>query len=341
MKRMRSMIVVLWLGGMALADAVIFGDGQIDTAYTYQGRLETADDLAGKKISGVYDFRFSFYTDPNGVNRIGGNDEPEIVPTIVTAGLFSLEFHLPAGDMAQLAAPIYLRVEVRRSNSEDPFIAIGRLQRIGTVPRALFAANGAFPGEIKAWAGRLKHVDGSSNLPPGWKLCDGSIVSREEFNALYDAIGDSWGDGADGEGPNFNLPDLCGRFLRGVDKDALNNNKGRDPDSDNRIGENGGNSMNEVGSIQHYATGMPKYNDFKAENAGTHQHQIKTYYPGTTSASRWYVHSSHAGDYTLLHDYSVFTEPDGSHIHTITGGDQETRPENAYVYWIIYTGIFE
>jgi len=31
----------------------------------------------------------------------------------------------------------------------------------------------------------------------------------------------------------------------------------------------------------------------------------------------------------------VTTDASGEHAHSVTGGDHESRPRNAYVYWII------
>jgi len=62
--------------------------------------------------------------------------------------------------------------------------------------------------------------------------------------ALYSALGDAWGNG-DGS-TTFHLPDLRGRFLRGVDAAA-----GNDPDAGSRTVSNaGGNSGDAVGSVQ-------------------------------------------------------------------------------------------
>ncbi|MCP4133540.1 MAG: tail fiber protein [bacterium] len=52
------------------------------------------------------------------------------------------------------------------------------------------------------------------NLPEGWLLCDGSSVSRDTYDTLFQAIDTSWGSA---DGSSFNLPDLQGRFLRGLD----------------------------------------------------------------------------------------------------------------------------
>ncbi len=51
--------------------------------------------------------------------------------------------------------------------------------------------------------------------PAGWLACDGSAVSRATYAALFAAVGTVWGVG-DGV-TTFNLPDLRGEFVRGLD----------------------------------------------------------------------------------------------------------------------------
>lgn len=51
--------------------------------------------------------------------------------------------------------------------------------------------------------------------PSGWLVCDGSLVSRATYAALFAAIGSLYGAG-DGA-TTFKLPDLRGEFLRGSD----------------------------------------------------------------------------------------------------------------------------
>ena len=76
-------------------------------------------------------------------------------------------------------------------------------------------------------------------------MCDGSEISRSDYNNLYNAIGVSWGVG--NGSTTFHLPDLRGMFLRGVSGDL-----GNDPDADGRIvlADKGGNTGNNVGSYQ-------------------------------------------------------------------------------------------
>lgn len=51
--------------------------------------------------------------------------------------------------------------------------------------------------------------------PAGWLACHGGAVSRADYSALFAAVGTLFGAG-DGV-TTFNLPDLRGEFLRGVD----------------------------------------------------------------------------------------------------------------------------
>lgn len=74
----------------------------------------------------------------------------------------------------------------------------------GTLP----SANGGVPtGAVMPFAG--------SSAPTGWALCDGSAISRSTFAALFTAISTTYGVG-DGS-TTFNLPDLRGRVVAGVD----------------------------------------------------------------------------------------------------------------------------
>jgi len=54
-----------------------------------------------------------------------------------------------------------------------------------------------------------------SPAPAGWLFCNGSLVSRASYPALFLAIGEMYGAG-DGV-TTFGIPDLRGEFLRGAD----------------------------------------------------------------------------------------------------------------------------
>ena len=100
------------------------------------------------------------------------------------------------------------------------------------------------PGTVLAYAG-----DGDA-IPDGFLLCDGRALngSKREYQRLFRAIGTSWGNGSNDNlrETSFNIPELRGRFLRGVDRSAR-----LDPDRDSRKSSNpGGNQRNKVGSVQ-------------------------------------------------------------------------------------------
>lgn len=171
------------------------------------------------------------------------------------------------------------------------------------------------------------NVDGSS-LPQGFLPCHGDEISRTEYKELYSVIGNSWGSG-DGQ-TTFNLPYFNGLFLRGV-----SDGTGKDPNANSRQSiKNGGNSGDNVGSIQTYATAIPKNSSLSTSENGSHNHDVE-HLPNDSS---WYkIAGSH---YAQWNNDGTNTSTNGKHSHTISsGGDTETRPVNVYVDYIIYCGI--
>jgi microcystin-dependent protein len=166
-------------------------------------------------------------------------------------------------------------------------------------------------GSIVAFGGR--------SAPDGWLLCDGARVSRSKYVALYAAVGSAWG-GGDGA-TTFNLPDLRGVFLRGVDAGA-----NRDPDAASRTASAaGGNVGGAVGTIE--------TDDFRSHNHGGSTGGVAANFD--TNAARDYLNS---GDnrvfaYTSAGAVSnLFRE----HTHSINAaGGHETRPINVAVNYII------
>ena len=155
-------------------------------------------------------------------------------------------------------------------------------------------------GTVISYAGR--------NIPQGWLFCDGSAVSRIAYADLFNAIDSSWGSGD--HTSTFNLPDLRGTFLRGVDSSASN-----DPDHSSRTaggGTFGGNTGNKVGSMQ-------------SDAFRSHSHAEKIIYGADLNfnATQYPPAALFGAGYLETGNQS------GS-----TGGN-ETRPANAYVYYII------
>lgn len=212
-------------------------------------------------------------------------------------------------------------------------LAVRNVQRPQQVNSQILAAANPPIGTIMAWAGPVK------TIPKEWLLCDGRPLDRTkaENKALFDAIGTSWGGDAT---TFFNLPDLSGRFLRGVDQfidvqqgnTLKETNPARDSDRGSRFASRpGGHIGNDVGTIQddifqnhkHELTVSNPFTLFKTEaehvdcgdscwvngNEGNHD-------PGTVGVSMG----------------RPLPFPDGASAPR-TG--EETRPRNASVYWII------
>ena len=57
-----------------------------------------------------------------------------------------------------------------------------------------------------------------NKIPPGWIVCDGRKLLKDEYHELFDAIGYTFSN--DGY-QTFCIPDLRGRFIRGWDKDQV------------------------------------------------------------------------------------------------------------------------
>ena len=73
-------------------------------------------------------------------------------------------------------------------------------------------------GTIQSYAGSV--------LPPGWAWCDGTAVPRTgKYSQLFSVVGEMYGRG-DGSS-TFALPDLRGKFVRGLDRDGSMNDKDR------------------------------------------------------------------------------------------------------------------
>lgn len=171
-------------------------------------------------------------------------------------------------------------------------------------------------GTIVAFAGP------EDRIPQHWRLCNGDLVSKNDFPKLWDKIQNYWGGNGN---PLFKLPDLQGMFLRGVSRGS-----GVDKDIDARTSL-GGQSKNEVGSIQSDAI-----------QDHTHTSSIS---PSDS------VFTSHSENVDNDDDKGALVDGNGRETPPITfslsiGGPsplgagqprtgKETRPVNAYVHWII------
>ena len=164
------------------------------------------------------------------------------------------------------------------------------------------------PGTIVAYGG--------TTTPTGWLICNGSTVSRTGNAALFAAIGTNYGSG-DGS-TTFNIPDLRGRFIRGLDGTA-----GIDPDKSSRSALNGGNTGNAVGSVQ-------------SDSFQGHWHELQENGAGFTFRSSNGTNSGGA-NFAVLNSGTIIYA--STIVNNGTNGppriSSETRPVNVYVNYII------
>ena len=140
-----------------------------------------------------------------------------------------------------------------------------------------------------------------ATAPDGYLAADGDEVSRSTYATLYAALGGASSPFGQGNGSTtFNLPDLRGEFIRGLDSD-----RGVDTDRTR-------------GSSQNDSTALPN-NAFTTSNPGNHAHSY-------SGGDRQTVGSG--GQSQPVSQGGNTTGAAGAHTHTIGGGDAETRPRN-------------
>jgi microcystin-dependent protein len=180
---------------------------------------------------------------------------------------------------------------------------------------------GDFPiGTILPFAGPLNI---SSLESQGWLYCNGNTISRTTYADLFAVTGEAYG-GGDGQ-TTFDLPDFRGTFMRGVSGSTNN-----DPNAASRtVAASGGNTGNNIGSVQGFATGTP-VTSLITNSTGAHSHSI-AHIPTDNSS-----YAMAGGYQAIWNGGGADTDPAGDHAHNVTGGaDKESRPINLYTYFII------
>jgi hypothetical protein len=156
-------------------------------------------------------------------------------------------------------------------------------------------------------------------IPQGWIACDGMFYNRQDkrYAHLFKIIGVSWGAKSI---TDFAAPDLRGQFLRGVSEDS-----NIDPDANVRL-----NSRASLAD-KDYAEAEKRKLELEKGNSGN---QV-----GSKQKDEFEKHHHEIGgrDWVGKGCNSTLSGCGEANIQKPTSevGGNETRPVNAYVYYII------
>jgi microcystin-dependent protein len=141
-----------------------------------------------------------------------------------------------------------------------------------------------------------------NSAPSGWLQANGDLVSRSTYSALFSSIGTTYGSG-DGS-TTFNLPDLCGYFIRG---------SGTNSD---------GTASGNFGSRQ-------------SDDVKPHIHAV-TFSSGNCVLSVQEIQGGRStGGTTTVADINVATGSPGGSLSIISNTGTETRPKNIAMMYCI------
>jgi microcystin-dependent protein len=183
-------------------------------------------------------------------------------------------------------------------------------------------------GTVVAYAGILpRNDDGTAmEVVTNWYLCNGAPLNSNQFRPLYNRIRAHHGNGSDDSNAatDFNLPDYRGLFLRGVN--GTRTGDYADPntsDADRRPNHPGGTGVgNRVGSVQP--------DDFQEHdhpiNDPGHSHGFEAFREDGAGAP---------GQAFPRNPNGFRTGNERTNITVLNRGGRETRPNNAYVYFLV------
>lgn len=232
-------------------------------------------------------------------------------------------------DFTRAGTTYKLKVEVKKT-SGGIYTTINDSD-FNAVPYARKAENGVPVGTIVTFAGP------KTKIPDGWALCDGTLVdgTSTQWKQLYDVLGLTWG----GSGTNFNLPDLRGMFLRGVNDGRTD--VYRDQDATSRAANKaGGNTGDNVGSVQtdqfeSHAHGVNDPGHGHNITDPGHSHGIKTASSDGGGDANDYGDNHNRDNRTYNSTTGITINSNTTGVSIQNNGGTESRPVNAGIYYII------
>lgn len=249
-------------------------------------------------------------------------------------------FAARVGDYANLRARATTKGDVGLGNlpnakSDDPTLNNSEiLATTAAVNSAMVQVVYPLAGMVAAFARKT--------APDGWLKANGAAISRTTFAKLFEVIGTTFGAG-DGVA-TFNIPNMRGEFLRGLDDD-----RGVDPGRQLGSGQapmlethNHTATTSPDGGHAHTATAL-------IEAAGAHTHTApraansnvgggSPNYTTANGTNGTAAANNSSGSHT--HNATVTMDTAPSHTHAVTvnnTGGTETRPRNvAFLFCIKY-----
>lgn len=201
---------------------------------------------------------------------------------------------------------------------------------------------------------------GGTVAPSGYFICDGSAIDRTLYSTLFGIIGIIYGAG-DGI-TTFNIPDLRGIFIRGLDSGSgidpartigsqqahafqQHNHSGTTQPESNHTHTISGNTNNQSNDHKHQ---LSSNITIISPSTPTALNYIAKEYNNGTNYSNYYLFSGTSTSATLgktsntntnhIHNYNGSSSAGTAHDHTISSyGQNETRPVNLALNWIIKT----
>lgn len=266
----------------------------------------------------------------NGIRLLSTQFTPHAtIPTRITLATGATAGDKLVGVQNDAASGLPVPLEKSQNLADVVDKAVARTN-LGVYSKAEVDSQGKQPGDVFYTA--------RTTAPSRSLKANGAAVSRTAYAALFAAIGTTYGAG-DGF-TTFNLPDMRGEFVRGLD-DGRGVDAGRvlgSAQTDAFRSHNHGASSGSAGNHSHTGT---------TDEQGLHSHGLG----GGWSMSRY---GYDGGDYGTAAGYSIASTTDqagqhshnlninsaGDHTHSVTvdaSGGPETRPRNvALLACIVY-----
>lgn len=294
----------------------------------YDGRLEQN----GVAADGRFDLGFALFDSATGGQQLWPAlaGSYSTLSVAVSNGVFVVE--LGGQGMESLNWRVFAASQVYVQTKVNESVLTGR-RSIGAVPFAVVAQNGVPVGSVQAYMGV------SEFAPAGWLYCDGRSYNSADYPELAAALGAT--------GATFTVPDLRGRFLRGLnDMDGVGLASPRpaslvtyDQD-DRRLGDLQNHTLQ---SHQHGPGNLSGATNTTGNHSHTTQRWVGQNGTGNPDGSRDSVEAGHPGSYPRQSIYNPATTTNGNHSHSVTitagqtavFGNAETRPVNIAVKYII------